>query len=210
MARLKKDEREQVLETNRQLLLDAAAGVFAREGYNGANINRISQAAGFAKGTIYNYFPSKQVLLEELLGATAQMHFEFISKAVLAEESPSGRLIAFFESGFDFVKEFLSPARVMVNVIYGANEAFKMHLFQAYMPMFQFVTLEIITPGVHQGVFRQVDPAATANLLMTIYLGTASQITDEGEFYLDPGQVADFALNSLLKERSAYIPTQES
>jgi len=53
MARLKKEEREQVLETNHQLLLDAAAVEFAQEGYNGANINRISQAAGFAKGTIY-------------------------------------------------------------------------------------------------------------------------------------------------------------
>ena len=54
MARIKKSEREQVMETNRQLLLDAAAGEFAREGYSGANINRISQAAGFAKGTVYN------------------------------------------------------------------------------------------------------------------------------------------------------------
>lgn len=52
MVRLKKTDCEQVLETNRQLLLEAAAGEFAREGYHGANINRISQAAGFARGTV--------------------------------------------------------------------------------------------------------------------------------------------------------------
>ena len=200
MPRPSRAVREQVLSGTRQRLLQAAAAEFAREGYVGANINRISQAAGFAKGTIYNYFPSKQALLEELLSVTARVHYEFISEAVLAEESPSGRLIAFFESGFDYVKEYLSPARVMVNVVYGVNDAFKVHLYQAYMPMFQFMALEIITPGVLQGIFRQVDPAATSNLLMTIYLGTASQVTDEGEFYLNPGQVADFALNSLLKE----------
>jgi hypothetical protein len=91
----------------------------------------------------------------------------------------------------------------MVNVVYGANEAFKMHLFQAYLPMFQFVEQEILAPGVHLGVYRQVDPAATASLLMTIYLGTASQVTDAGEFYLGAESVADFVLNSLLIERQA-------
>jgi AcrR family transcriptional regulator len=205
MARLKKDEREQVLETNRLLLLDAAAEEFARQGYSGANINHISQAAGFAKGTIYNYFPSKQALMEELLSATAQNHFNFISGAVRAQDCPSRRLTAFFIAGFDFVLEYLAPARVMVNIIYGANEAFKMHLFQAYRPMFQLVTLEILGPGVETGVFRQVDPVATANLLMTVYLGTASQVTDSGEFLLDARQVADFTLNSLLIDRDPDI-----
>jgi hypothetical protein len=38
------------LAETRQRLLEAAASEFAREGYTGANINRISQAAGFAKG----------------------------------------------------------------------------------------------------------------------------------------------------------------
>jgi len=198
MARLKKGERKQVLETNRQLLLDAAAEEFSREGYSGANINRISQAAGFAKGTIYNYFPSKQALMEELLSATAQAHFDFIAAVVMTEESPSRRLTAFYKSGFDFVTQYLAPARVMVNIVYGANESFKMHLYRAYMPMFQLVALEILAPGVGTGIFRQIDPVATANLLMTIYLATASQVTDDGEFYMDPGQVADFTLNSLL------------
>ncbi len=203
MARLKKDERERVLKTNRRLLLDAAAEEFAKEGYHGANINRISQAAGFAKGTIYNYFPSKQALMEDLLSTTAKTHYDFISEAVMAEGTPSRRLFEFFSSGFDFVTEYLAPARVMVNVIYGANEAFKMHLFQAYLPMFQFVTLEILAPGVEMGIFRQVDPVATANLLMIIYLGTASQVTDAGEFYLDAKSVAEFVLNSLLIDRGA-------
>lgn len=198
MARLKKDERKQVLEANRQLILDAAAEAFAREGYDGANINRISMAAGFAKGTIYNYFPSKQALMLVLLSETARNHFEAIAAAVRAEVDPSRRLGLFFEAGFAYVAENLAPARVMVNTVYGSNQDFKMHLFQAYIPMFQLVASGILAPGIDQGIFRQVDPASTANLLMSIYLGTASQVTDEGEFYLGASKVADFALQSLL------------
>jgi hypothetical protein len=32
---------------------------------------------------------------------------------------------------------------------------------------------------------------------MTMYLGTASQVTDEGTFFLDVAQVIDFGLHAL-------------
>jgi AcrR family transcriptional regulator len=52
----------QTKQTTRERLLDAAAREFARTGFERANIDAISVAAGYAKGTIYNYFPSKQEL----------------------------------------------------------------------------------------------------------------------------------------------------
>jgi AcrR family transcriptional regulator len=58
MPRFKEEDRNQLKGETRRALLEAAALEFAREGYNGANINRISTAAGYAKGTIYNYFES--------------------------------------------------------------------------------------------------------------------------------------------------------
>jgi AcrR family transcriptional regulator len=46
-------------EATRASLLAAAAEEFGRVGLARANVDAISLAAGFAKGTIYNYFPSK-------------------------------------------------------------------------------------------------------------------------------------------------------
>src|SRR5262249_58144622 len=51
-----------VKETTRARLLAAAAAEFARAGFERANVDGISLAAGYAKGTIYNYFPSKEEL----------------------------------------------------------------------------------------------------------------------------------------------------
>jgi AcrR family transcriptional regulator len=48
--------------TTRAKLLAAAGEEFARVGLERANIDAISLAAGYAKGTIYNYFPSKEEL----------------------------------------------------------------------------------------------------------------------------------------------------
>ena len=200
MARHKEAEREKITAGTRRALLGAATQEFARGGYDAANINRISLAAGFAKGTIYNYFPSKRALMSALLDDFAQSHFETLAGAVRAVDDPRKRLKNFFETGFDFVAKNLAPARVMVNTIYGPDEEFKVHLYQAYVPMFEFVAAEILTPGVEGGCFRPLDPVATASLLMTIYLGTASQVTDEGAFFLDAAQVIEFSLHALQRQ----------
>jgi AcrR family transcriptional regulator len=54
------------LETRRRLL-DAAEEVFAELGFYDASIVKITEAAGVAQGTFYQYFASKQEIFEELV-----------------------------------------------------------------------------------------------------------------------------------------------
>src|SRR6185437_15796918 len=51
----------------RDRILDAAAKVFAAEGFAGATIDAIGQAAGFTKGAVYSNFGSKDELFLALL-----------------------------------------------------------------------------------------------------------------------------------------------
>jgi AcrR family transcriptional regulator len=51
----------------RSLLLDAAARVIRKVGYPRASVLAIAQEAGFAVGTFYAHFPSRQQLFEELV-----------------------------------------------------------------------------------------------------------------------------------------------
>ena len=44
-------------------IVNAAQRLFARRGYDGVAMEEVAAAAGLAVGTIYNYFPSKSVLL---------------------------------------------------------------------------------------------------------------------------------------------------
>src|SRR5207249_11783913 len=48
--------------TRRTQILAAAAGVFARKGFDRATVTEIARAAGLAEGSIYNYFRSKEEL----------------------------------------------------------------------------------------------------------------------------------------------------
>ena len=199
MARIKQTDRQQILDHTRRRLLEAAADEFARAGFSDANINTISIAAGFSKGTIYNYFPSKRALLLALVDEIALQHIAFIQEQVLLESDPLLRLERFYQAGFDFVTASLPRARILFNLINGSDEKFKAYVFIAYQPMFNFVANEILARGVEQGQFRLVEPAPTAMLLMTIYLGTASQRNDEGQAWLDPAQVSALVLHGLQK-----------
>src|SRR5436309_2296493 len=51
----------------RRHLLDAAAIVFAEQGFHGATLDQVAATAGFTKGAVYSNFASKDDLFLELL-----------------------------------------------------------------------------------------------------------------------------------------------
>src|SRR3954470_9856867 len=51
----------------RAALLDAAARVYARRGFDGATLDEVADEAGFTKGAVYAHFGSKDNLLLALM-----------------------------------------------------------------------------------------------------------------------------------------------
>jgi AcrR family transcriptional regulator len=197
MARPLKATRDQVLSETRDQLLAAAAAEFAREGFAAANINRISTAAGFAKGTVYNYFASKRALVHALIDETAAIHVAAIIEAVLAEDDPVRRLEQFFRAGFAYVEQHPDRSRVVINIMYGPNEAFKQRVYDAYEPLFDLLINDVLGLGIARGVFRPLDANTTAALVMTIYVGSCSQLDSEGKIWVDATHIMPLVLDGL-------------
>ena len=63
MPRSARNVRGTLSETRRTQILEAAARVFARRGFDRATIQDIARAAKLSEGSIYNYFRSKEELL---------------------------------------------------------------------------------------------------------------------------------------------------
>ncbi len=197
MARYKNEERDRIFKDTRQALLSAAAEEFALRGYVGANINHISLAAGLAKGTIYNYFESKRALMLALIDEIASTHSASITEQISHESDIVRRLERFFEAGFDWVTTHLAQTRVIFITLNGPEMEFKQYMYQRYQPMLQMVGKDILAAGMAQGIFRQMDAATTAGLIMTIYLGSISYLDEQGRLWMSSSQVADFVLNGL-------------
>lgn len=56
--------RERDTSAKREAILDAAAHVFATQGYDAASMDYIAEVSGASKRTVYNHFTSKEVLFQ--------------------------------------------------------------------------------------------------------------------------------------------------
>ena len=195
--RYKNDHRKQLMADTRGRLVNAAVEEFAREGYDGANINRMTQAAGVATGTIYNYFPSKKELMLAILSEIGAAHCVFISDQVHQEVDFKMRIDRLFEAGFDYVRVNPYQAKVLFAMLQGTNLTFKQHLSQVYQPMFTLITNDILIPGMESGIFQALNPVSTTIMIMTFYLGLGSIVDENGELPLDLKEAAAFVLRAL-------------
>jgi hypothetical protein len=134
-----------------------------------------------------------------LIDEIAAAHTDCILEQVEPEEKPAQRLGRFFGAGFAFVERYPDWARVIINAVYGPDDEFKQRVYQAYERLFTLIVEDIVGAGVAQGDFRQADPDLTTALLMTIYLGSCSQLDPDGKIWLDPDQVVAFILKGLCR-----------
>ncbi|MGJ8544073.1 MAG: TetR/AcrR family transcriptional regulator [Sulfitobacter sp.] len=67
-------------DVKRELILEKAAMVFAREGYGRASVSQVAQACGISKANIYHYYSSK----DEVLFAILETHLQGLRDRVLA------------------------------------------------------------------------------------------------------------------------------
>jgi AcrR family transcriptional regulator len=145
-----------VKETTRARLLAAAAHEFARAGFERANVDAISLAAGYAKGTIYNYFPSK----EDLFLAVVE---EASAQAAAAAPAPADasaweRLTAVLAGFCSWAGQQDPLARVLVRECLMGTPGLYPRVIGAEWPL--TAQLEaIITAGMADGELRRDVPA---------------------------------------------------
>ncbi|MDT3700857.1 MAG: TetR/AcrR family transcriptional regulator, partial [Thermincola sp.] len=63
----------------RKKILKAAVKVFSQKGFHAAKVDEIAQLADVGKGTVYEYFSSKEEVFQEMFKAGMQFYVENIS-----------------------------------------------------------------------------------------------------------------------------------
>ncbi|MBB1346950.1 TetR/AcrR family transcriptional regulator [Pseudoalteromonas sp. SG45-2] len=79
----------------REQILTAAAECFRRKGYHGAGMAEISKTAGMSAGHIYNYFESKEAIIESIIEKDMEEMFSIFQKF---EDHPGDVLAALLDS----------------------------------------------------------------------------------------------------------------
>ena len=97
----KKLSRAEKARVTRERLLRAATEVVGENGYADTSVAKITKHANVAQGTFYNYFQSKQDILDQLLPAIGLDLLDFVRERVVdsddAIDREKVRITAFFD-----------------------------------------------------------------------------------------------------------------
>jgi AcrR family transcriptional regulator len=100
--------------SRRDQISQAAAGLFARDGFDAVSLDDIGAAVGIAGPSIYHHFPSKQALLWDSLGRGYAMLQEALANAVEAGTTPEQTLRRVSDSYVDLT---VDNSAVITNLI---------------------------------------------------------------------------------------------
>jgi AcrR family transcriptional regulator len=115
-------------EATRGRLFEAAATIVGRDGYAEASVARITQEAGVAQGTFYNYFDSRQALLDDLLPEIGKDMLRFIGERTRTDVPEADKELDRFRAFFAFVREVPGFLRILVEAELFAPAGYQRHL----------------------------------------------------------------------------------
>lgn len=98
----------------RQQILEAAAQVFAARGYSQATGDEIAETAGVSKGTLYNYFESKQDIFTQLFLASVAEDEAVIDEVIARSASAREKLEAIIGRWFEQFSRYNELGRLVL------------------------------------------------------------------------------------------------
>jgi len=110
-----------------QRILDAAARLFGKDGFQGASMTAVAKAAGVSKGLLHYHFKSKEHLLIEATRATfRQLHLRFDDRFQRGESGLDTALEA-LDALWSTVRELRALAPFMVETLTLATPGSTLH-----------------------------------------------------------------------------------
>ena len=88
----------------RQEILKAAMTVFARKGVAGTKMTDVAESAGIGKGTIYEYFKSKEEIFSEAFQHFLEQMDSIMARRLFRVHDPMEKLKALIAGWFDVMQ----------------------------------------------------------------------------------------------------------
>lgn len=167
------------LEKRRRLeILEAAARCFVRDGFHQASMRAICAEAGLSAGAVYNYFPSKEAIIEGMV----DWEREELDELAAYMRSEKNALTAVVEGSRAMVAETsAADAQLYAELIAeaGRNDAMRARFGEADALMLSLLE-ETIARGQKSGaISRRQKAPEFARMIMAIYEGFVGRIGPE-------------------------------
>lgn len=107
---------EKIRQKRRNEIAETALELFAKRGYHNTSIRNIADEAGVSKGLMYNYFESKEALLDVILFGAMDEKKTATQSIMMNEIPPKKRLQLIIEGTFEMVNKRLNHWKLMMSL----------------------------------------------------------------------------------------------
>jgi AcrR family transcriptional regulator len=203
MEKEKRKERE--FNLRRAAILEQAGKIFAAKGFHNTTVAEIAGASGFAIGTLYQFFESKEQLYTVVLTEKLGMMYAGIQKAVDEETDLLRKIDTLVATQFRFVENNAEFCSIFVrgdhlSLSEGSVELRK-RMVSDYAVYVSFIE-GVMRDGIRTGILKKMNPQMMAAALTGIINSYASKwlAVAEGVSLMDNVQfVVDIFLQGVKK-----------
>ncbi len=163
---------EKVLkEKRRQDILNSAMEIFGEKGFHKGTIEDIAHNANIGKGTVYEYFDSKQEIFEQMILETLRGYTGEAKLVVDKENTTKGKLRALLTFNIEFVEK---KSAIIEKAFFGfenISKDFIPSIMKLHDKIFIFIQ-DLVEEGIRKGeINNSYDPKVITNILVNISYG---------------------------------------
>jgi AcrR family transcriptional regulator len=152
----------------RKAIMDAAAQLFAQNGYQGTSIKDIAALLDIGESTLYGYFPGKQEILIAILNQQVEMVDSLLEHLNELKDHES------FVHLIDLITEKITSNLVYNRVMFAEawlnDKVLKEFVISRWLPVMDLLK-DFISEKTTDGVFRDIDPQLAARMIMATFIG---------------------------------------
>ena len=151
-------------------ILQTARRLFVQQGYTATSMRQVAEQAGIGKATIYHHFPDKQAIVMALLKETTG-HMDESLRLIQEQTDPRLRIRVAAMESMNFFFNSADLIQVVRREVAGGRDEMQAGFMTFFLKWTALLT-EAIQRGIQQGLFRPMDPAQAARVLLTMLQGT--------------------------------------
>ncbi|MFC3442507.1 TetR/AcrR family transcriptional regulator [Sphingobium rhizovicinum] len=200
--------REARRQKRQDMILTVAQRYFLEHGYAGTTMSGIAAALGGSKGTLWNYYPSKEQLFAAVLGRVSGAYRVQLSQIL----DPDADFVATLHRAcISLIGKVTSPEAIALHRLIISEGGRFPELSQIFFDLAprntRSLMAQFLESAMAKGQLRRADPADAARALMALIMaGSHQQLLMSQIDAPDPAGIerdANFAVDLLLR---AYAP----
>ncbi len=143
-------------------IIEAAINTFSKHGLEKGTISTIAKEAGIGKGTVYQYFQSKEEIFEQIIYVVFDEMFSAWKQLIKINISPKEKIEKMIDFSIDATIQMINSENreqftmLMEIFLYAVRNNEKIHLEKTLQNLYKIIT-PLINEGIEKNIFKDID-----------------------------------------------------